>query len=182
MIEVRFHGRGGQGAVTSAELTALAAIEKGKYAQSMPSFGPERRGAPVQAYLRVSEKEIRIRAEIQEPNVVVVLDPGLLEVIDVSAGLKKDGVIVVNSSKTPEEIRRQFNFKARIACVDANKIAHEVLGVPITNTTMIGAFLKATDILKPEDIKGPINHRFNAKLAEKNIRAMEEAYKHTSVG
>lgn len=181
MLEVRFHGRGGQGAVTSAELVALAAIEKGQYAQSMPSFGPERRGAPVQAYLRVSEKEIRIRAEVNHPNVVVVLDPGLLEAVDVSAGLKDGGIIIINSAKTPEELRRQHGFKSQIATVDANKIAREVLGVPITNTTMIGAFLKATGIVSIEDLKGPINHRFNPKLAGKNIKAMEEAFKTTVV-
>lgn len=182
MLEVRFHGRGGQGAVTSAELVALATIDKGKYAQSMPSFGPERRGAPVQAYLRVSEKEIRARSEVTKPDVVVVLDAGLLEVVDVSHGLKDGGMIIVNSSKTPEEVRRAMGYKCRVATVDANKIAREVLGVPITNTTMIGALLKATEILKPEEVKGSINHRFNPKLAEKNIKAMEVAYKETTIG
>ncbi len=182
MLEVRFHGRGGQGAVTSAELVALAAIAKGKYAQSMPSFGPERRGAPVQAYMRVSDIEIRLRNEITEPNVVVVLDGGLLEVVDVGAGLKDGGTIVVNSAKTPEELRRSFNLKSRLAVVDANKIAREVLGVPITNTTMIGALLKATEILSLDDVRPQIDHRFNPKLAVKNIKAMEEAYKATVIG
>lgn len=182
MLEVRFHGRGGQGAVTSAELVALAAIDKGKYAQSMPSFGPERRGAPVQAYLRVSDTEIRFRAEIVEPNVVVVLDPGLLEVIKIDAGLRDGGIIIVNSNKTVAELRKEFGYKGKLAVVDANKIAREVLGVPITNTTMIGALLKGTGILQPADLTGSINHRFNEKLAVKNIKAMEEAYKTTTLG
>lgn len=181
MLEVRFHGRGGQGAVTSAELVALAAIDKGKYAQSMPSFGPERRGAPVQAYLRVSDKEIRLRAEILNPDVVVVLDGGLLEVLDVSSGLKDGGTIIINTTKPAELLRREFGFKCRLATVDANKIAREVLGVPITNTTMIGGLLKATGVLEPEALKGPIEHRFNTKLAAKNIKAMEEAFKLTVV-
>lgn len=181
MLEVRFHGRGGQGAVTSAELVTLAVIEKGKFAQSMPSFGPERRGAPVQAYLRVSDSEIRLRAEIMEPNVVVVLDPGLLEAIKVDSGLKDGGIIIINSNKSPKDLHEQFGFKAKLAVVDANKIAREVLGVPITNTTMIGALLKATGILSPEDLKSPIEHRFNPKLAAKNIKATEEAFKTTVV-
>lgn len=182
MLEFRFHGRGGQGAVTSAELVALAVIDKGKYAQSMPSFGPERRGAPVQAYLRVSDIEIRLRGEILEPNVVVVLDPGLLEVVNVSAGLKDGGIIVANSDKSPEELRRTFGYKSRIAVVDANKIARDVLGVPITNTTMIGALLKATSVIDPEDVKKQIERRFNPKLAVKNVKAMEEAFKTTIIG
>lgn len=182
MLEVRFHGRGGQGAVTSAELVALAVIEKGGFAQSMPSFGPERRGAPVQAYLRVSEKEIRLRSEITKPDVVVVLDAGLLTAIDVSSGLKDGGIIIVNSEKTPEEVRRQMGYRSRVATVDANKIAREVLGVLITNTTMIGALLKATEILEPSFLNSSINHRFNPKLAEKNIKAMEVAFKETLIG
>ena len=181
MLEVRFHGRGGQGAVTSAELVALAAIDKGKYAQSMPSFGPERRGAPVQAYLRVSDKEIRLRTEIVNPDVVVVLDGGLLEVLDVSAGLKEGGLIIINTVKPVAELRKEFGFKCKLATVDANKIAREVLGVPITNTTMIGGLLKVTGILEPEALKAPIEHRFNAKIASKNIKAMIEAYKLTVV-
>jgi len=181
MLEVRFHGRGGQGAVTSAELVALSAIDKGKYAQSMPSFGPERRGAPVQAFLRVDDKEIRLRGEILQPNVVVVLDSGLLEVIDVTAGIKEGGIVIVNSTKSPEDLRKTLKFNSKVAVVDANKIAREVLGVPITNTTMIGVLLKATGILKPEEVKGSIEHRFNPKLAAKNIKAMEEAYKTTII-
>lgn len=182
MLEVRIHGRGGQGAVTSAELVALAAINEGKFAQSMPSFGPERRGAPVQAFLRVSDEKIRFRGEILKPDVVVVLDEGLLSVVDVTSGLKSGGCVVVNTKLTPEGLRRAHGFKDRIVAVDASKIAREVLGVPITNTTMVGALLKAVDIVPLEAMKNPIDHRFNPKLAAKNIAAMEKAFQTAVMG
>ena len=114
MIEVRIHGRGGQGAVTSAELMALAAIDEGKYAQAFPSFGPERRGAPVVAFLRVSDEQIRVRSKVYQPDVVVVLDPTLLDIVDVSAGLKPKGTVIINSAKSAEQIQKQYGFKGRL--------------------------------------------------------------------
>src|ERR1035437_434845 len=156
MIEIRWHGRGGQGAVTSAEMLALAAISEGKYAQAVPSFGPERRGAPVQAFVRVAGQQIRMRSSITEPDVVVVLDPGLLKIVDVTSGLKSGGIVVINTTKTAQQIRDEFKIKARIATLGATKIAQEVLGVPITNTTMIGAMLRARDIVKIESLSDPL--------------------------
>ena len=111
MTEVRFHGRGGQGAVTSAELVALSAIDEGKYAQAFPSFGPERRGAPVVAFLRVSDHQIRVRSKVYNPDIVVVLDPTLLDIVDVAAGLKPGGMVIVNTAKTVEQLRQQYGFK-----------------------------------------------------------------------
>lgn len=181
MIEVRFHGRGGQGAVTSAELIALAAIEQGKHAQSMPSFGPERRGAPVQAYLRVSDETIRIRAEILNPDIIVVLDESLLEVAHAASGLKDGGLLVVNTTASPDEIRKRIGWKGRVATVDALTIALETLKVPITNTTMTGALLKAQEIVPLKSLEGPVRHRFNKKIAERNITAMNMAYEKTIV-
>src|SRR4030042_552481 len=133
MIENRVHGRGGQGAVTSAELLALAAIEEGKYAQAFPSFGPERRGAPVVAFCRISDQPIRIRANIYEPNIVVVLDSSLLKIVNVAAGLKPEGILVTTSSDSPEKVKMDLGIKNQVAAVDAVKIAREVLGLPITN-------------------------------------------------
>ncbi len=130
MIEVRIHGRGGQGAVTSAELMALAAIDEGKYAQAFPSFGPERRGAPVVAFLRVSDDQIRVRSKVYQPDVVVVLDPTLLDIVDVSAGLKPKGTVIINSAKSAEQLQKQYGFKGRLATVDATKIAMEEMRVP----------------------------------------------------
>ncbi|GAG23944.1 unnamed protein product, partial [marine sediment metagenome] len=144
LIEIRWHGRGGQGAVTSTELVAQAAINEGKYAQAFPAFGAERRGAPVVAFIRIdSSRPIRVRAEIVEPDIVVVLDPSLLRVVDVTSGLKASGILVVNTPKEPEEIIKEFGLKWSLATVDATEIARELLGVPIVNTAMIGALLKA---------------------------------------
>lgn len=175
MIEIRWHGRGGQGAVTSVELLALAAIAEGKYAQGFPSFGPERRGAPVMAFNRVADKPIKIRSGIYEPDVVVVLDPSLIGLVNVLEGLKKNGLLIVNTSKSPDEIRKQLNYKGRLATVDATTIAREELGVPIANTTMIGAVIKATDAISIDSINEPVRERFG-RLAERNVKALKRAY------
>jgi len=181
MIEIRWHGRGGQGAVTSAEILSEAAISEGKFAQAFPSFGPERRGAPVQAYVRISpDHPIRIRSSITEPDVVAVLDPGLLRAVDVASGLKPGGIVIINTVKTASQIRQEFNIKATIATVGATKIALELLGVPITNTTMIGAVLKVTEAVKMESLLEPINKRFG-RLGEKNIAAFKRAYAETVI-
>jgi pyruvate ferredoxin oxidoreductase gamma subunit len=180
MIEVRIHGRGGQGAVTSAELIALAAIAEGKYAQSFPSFGPERRGAPVLSFVRISDQPIRVRSGILQPDVVVVLDPALITVGNALSGLKKDGVIIINTQKSIKEIKEEYNIKTRTAVVNATKIARETLGLPITNTTMLGALVKVTGVVKMESLIEPLKHRFG-RIAEKNINASQRAYQETIV-
>lgn len=180
MIEVRFHGRGGQGAVTSAELMALAAIAEGKYAQAFPSFGPERRGAPVQAFLRISDTPIRLREKIYAPDVVVVLDPSLLATANVKAGLKPGGTLVANSSKPVSAVRGECGFNGRTAVADASKIAEEEMGVPITNTTMIGALMRAAGLINPDSIGGPLAARFG-KIADKNRRALDRAFAETVI-
>ncbi len=180
MIEVRFHGRGGQGAVTSAELMAQAAIAEGKYAQAFPSFGPERRGAPLQAFLRISDEPIRLREKIYEPDVVIVLDPSLLAIGGVNAGLKANGTLIVNSSKDISSVRGECQFQGRTAVVDASKIAEEELGVPITNTTMLGALMKAAKLVEHESIKKPLEERFG-RIAAKNLNALERAFKETVI-
>ncbi len=182
MVEIRWHGRGGQGAVTSAELVAQAAIQEEKYAQAFPSFSPERRGAPVLAFNRVSQgNSIRTRAEVDEPDVVMVLDASLLSIVNPTAGLKKDGLIIVNTKKSSDELRKELGIEQRIATVDASKIATETLGVPIVNTTMVGALIKATGIINLESMEGPLQKRF-ARLAERNIKAMRKAFEETSEG
>ena len=181
LVEIRWHGRGGQGAVTSAELIAQAAINEGKYAQAFPSFGPERRGAPVLAFDRIDSAEpIRIRAGITQPDVVIVLDPGLLSIMDVSSGLKETGVIIVNTKKSAKQIRSEFDIKGELATVNATKIARELLGVPIVNTTMVGALIKATELIKLESMDAPLGKRFG-KLADRNFKAMKKAYEETLV-
>ncbi len=180
MVEIRFHGRGGQGAVTSAELTALAAIEAGKFAQAFPSFGPERRGAPVMAFVRVSDRQIRTREKVYNPDVVVVLDPSLLQIVNVEAGLKDGGLVVLNSKKSVEDIRRETGLKARLAIVDATRIAMETMRVPITNTTMLGALIKGAGLLGIEALRSPIQDRFGP-IAEKNLKACQRAFEETIV-
>jgi pyruvate ferredoxin oxidoreductase gamma subunit len=176
LTEIRWHGRGGQGAVTSAEILAQAAISEGKYAQAFPSFGPERRGAPVQAFNRIdTRKPVRNRAEIREPDVVAVLDPGLLSIVNVAAGLKADGIVIVNTMKSADQIRKEFGISNKVATVNATKIAREVLGVPIVNTTMLGAIIRATGVVKKESASAPLERRFG-RLGERNIKAMETAY------
>lgn len=180
MIEIRLHGRGGQGAVTSAELVALAAIKEGKFAQAFPSFGPERRGAPVVAYCRISDEQIKVRAAIVKPDIVLVLDPSILRLVDVSNGLKADGVLVTNTRFSPEEIKKELDVKTRLATVDATGIAREELGLPITNTTMLGALLKVSAVVDKGSMIEPLQERFG-RIAERNIKAFERAYKETKL-
>ena len=180
MIEVRWHGRGGQGAVTSVEILAVAAIEEGKYAQGFPSFGPERRGAPVAAFNRVDNKRIKIRSGIYHPDAVVVLDESLIGLVNVADGLKQNGVLIVNTAKTAKELQKAIHFKGRIATVDATAIAREELGVPITNTTMLGALIKVIGIVELDSLKSPVEHRFG-RLAQKNLAAAKRAYNEVKI-
>ncbi len=180
MIEVRIHGRGGQGGVTSAEMVAIAAINEGKYAQAFPSFGPERRGAPVIAFARVSDTKIRNRTKVYAPDIVVVLDPSVMKIVNVEEGLKEDGVLVINSGKSIDELRQEFGFKTSIAKVDATHIAMEELGLPITNTTMLGALIKGKEVISVDSLVAPLEKRFG-RIAARNIKAMKRAYQETVV-
>ena len=180
MLEIRFHGRGGQGAVTTAELVARAAVEEGRFSQAFPSFGPERRGAPVMAFCRVDDERIRIRAQILEPDVAVVLDPSLMEVADPASGLKESGVLVLNSMEDAQALRDKYGIKCRLALLDAHTIAMEELKRPITNTSMLGALVKATGAVKLESLEGPINDRFG-RIAEINWNAVKRAFEETAV-
>ena len=178
MIEMRFHGRGGQGAVTSAELVAQAAINSGKYATAFPSFGPERRGAPVVAFARMDDEPVRLRSKIYNPDAVIVLDPSLLDIANPVEGLRKDGILIINSSHDVETLRKKLSYHGRIAVVDASRIAKEVIGLPITNTTMVGALVKGTQMLPIESLQEPFQKRFG-KLSARNLEAMQRAYNET---
>ena len=181
LVEIRWHGRGGQGAVTSAELLAKAAIDEGKYAQAFPSFGPERRGAPVLAFDRINSKEqIRVRAGIDEPDAVVILDSGLVNIVNVVEGLKEGGSIIINTKRSIEDIGGDFNDKWRLAVVDATGIAKELLGVNIVNTTMLGALVRVTGVVKLDSLFEPLKERFG-RLAERNINSMKKAYDDTRI-
>ncbi|WP_088335100.1 pyruvate ferredoxin oxidoreductase subunit gamma [Methanopyrus sp. KOL6] len=179
MIEIRIHGRGGQGAVTAAEILAIAAKEDGKYSQAFPFFGVERRGAPVTAFARIDDEFIKIRSQIYEPDHVIVLDSSLLAVVDVTEGLSEDGLIVINSREDREEsdeVAEEFE-DFNVYVVDATQIALDELGIPIVNTAMVGAYLKASDVLTLDAVKEAIHARFSGEIAEKNVRVVERAYR-----
>jgi len=162
------------------ELLALSAIEEGKYAQGFPSFGPERRGAPVTAFNRVDDRQIKIRSGIYHPDVVVVLDESLVALVNVTEGLKPTGILLVNTTKTLAELKKNIRFEGRIATCDATGIAREALGVPITNTTMLGALVKLTGAVKIESLDAPIKERFG-RIAPKNQAAAKRAYKEVRI-
>lgn len=175
MLELRFHGRGGQGAVTSAELLALTAIAQGDFAQAFPSFGPERRGAPVVAFSRIDKKQIRNRTAVQKPNVVIVLDPSILRIANTSDGLVEDGIQIVNTRRSADDLRKEFGLKGRLVTVDANTIAAEEIGRVITNTTMLGALIKATEVVNKDLLIEELQTRFG-RIAAGNIKALNRAY------
>ena len=183
MYEIRFHGRGGQGAVTAAELLAKAIINEGRYAQAFPSFGTERRGAPVMAFARVSDDPIVIRSEIYEPDVVVVLDSTIPTVVNVKQGLKKGGLFVLNSSKLPEEVEKELLLegKCKIATVNATKIALDTIGRPITNTAILGAISKATGWVNMDSLVKVVQERFSEAVSIRNINAMKRAYDEVNI-
>ncbi len=173
MKELRIHGRGGQGSVTAAELIATAAFEGGVSAQAFPMFGVERRGAPVQAYVRFSDKKVRLRSQIYEPDYIIVQDSTLIRDVNVFAGMKKGGIAIVNTS-TPGAWTAPEGVK--VITVDATGIALEVLGVPITNTSLMGAFAAASGEITLEAMENAIRHRFPEEIAKKNIEAARRAY------
>jgi pyruvate ferredoxin oxidoreductase gamma subunit len=162
-------------------LLAQAAIDEGKYAQAFPSFGPERRGAPVQAFIRVDDsKPIRIRAGVINPDIVVVLDPSLLDIVDVTSGLEEGGMLVINTRDSFEDIEAKFGQGYKLATIDATTIAREYLGRPIVNTTMIGALVRASSVVELDSLIPPLQKRFG-RIAENNIKAMKKAHSDTRV-
>jgi 2-oxoacid:acceptor oxidoreductase gamma subunit (pyruvate/2-ketoisovalerate family) len=177
IMEVRWHGRGGQGAWTASELLARAAVYEGKFIQSFPEFGPERMGAPVTAFTRISTEPIRIHCAVYDPDVVAVLDPTLLKTVPVADGLSEDGIIVINSKDSPIEIKKLLNSdKGKVWTVSATEIAIKILGMPITNTAMLGAVAKVTGIVSLESVEKIVKERFRRDIAEKNFAVIKEAY------
>ncbi len=178
MHEVRFHGRGGQGAVTAAELLAVAAGEEGKSSQAFPFFGVERRGAPVTSFCRINDKPIRVHQQVYAPDFVVVLDEGLLDYVDVASGLKENGVVVVNSKCDARAFSEKLKVKegVKVFVVDATGIALKSLGKPIVNTAMLGAFAKASGLVGLESVKKAVSERFEGSMKEKNLKAVEDCF------
>ena len=182
LIEIRWHGRGGQGAKTASLLLADAAFNTGKYIQGFPEYGPERMGAPITAYNRISTKPITIHSNIYEPDYVVVVDDTLIESVDVTAGLKKTGAIVINTTKDGEYLKKHLKgYEGEIYKIDARKISMETLGKYFPNTPMLAAIVKVAGIMNDEDfladMQGSFKHKFAKKpeVIEGNMKALEMA-------
>ena len=182
LIEIRWHGRGGQGAKTASLLLADAAFNTGKYIQGFPEYGPERMGAPITAYNRISDERITIHSNIYEPDYVVVVDDSLLECVDVTAGLKEDGAIVINTTKTPEEVRPLLKgYKGKVCTIDAKTISIETLGAYFPNTPMLAAIVKVSGIMPEQefldDMVGSFKHKFAKKpeVIDGNMAALKRA-------
>lgn len=168
LIEIRWHGRGGQGAKTASLLLADAAFNTGKYIQGFPEYGPERMGAPITAFNRISVNPIRVHSNIYEPDYVVVVDDTLLNSVDVTAGLKTDGAIVINTTKTIEEIKPLLKgYEGSVYAIDARKVSEEALGKYFPNTPMLAAIVKVTEIMPVENFINDMEESFKHKFAKK---------------
>jgi len=178
LVEFRWHGRGGQGAWTASELLARTALDEGKYIQSFPEFGPERMGAPVTAFTRISTEPIRLHCAIYNPDIVVVLDNTLLKTVPVTAGVNQDdNILIINSTEEPAVLKERLKVtKGKVWTVPATEIALKILGAPITNTALLGAVAKATGIITIEGVHKTLKGRFRPDLAEKNFAVIKEAY------
>ncbi len=180
-VEVRWHGRGGQGVVTASELLAGAALAEGKYLQAFPEFGPERMGAPIRAFTRISDEPIEIHSHVYIPDVVVVLDPTLLESPAITEGLSDEGKLIVNYAGTPEDVRKITKYMGRIYVVDATRIAMETIGRPIANTCCVGALVKVTNLVELKEVETQIRKMLESKIGKKatdaNVQALNRAHK-----
>ena len=182
MVEVRWHGRGGQGAKTASLLLADAAFNTGKYVQGFPEYGPERMGAPITAYNRISDERCPIHSNIYEPDYVVVVDSTLLTAVDVTSGLKKEGAIIINSSKPPKEFIPYLDgYEGQVFTIDAGKIAEEEIGRNIPNTPMLGAVVKVSGVIPEDeffkDMEASMHHKFANKphVIEGNMKALKRS-------
>jgi 2-oxoacid:acceptor oxidoreductase gamma subunit (pyruvate/2-ketoisovalerate family) len=183
LLEFRWHGRGGQGAWTASELLARTAIAEGKYIQSFPEFGPERMGAPVTAFTRISTEPIRIHCAVYDPDVVVVLDNTLLKTVPVTSGLNRnEDILIVNSTEEPASLKANLRVeKGKVWTVPATQIALKILGAPITNTALLGVVARATEIVSMDGIEKTVKERFRADIAEKNWAVIKEAFEEAKV-
>ena len=183
ITEFRWHGRGGQGVVTSNQMLGKAALAEDNFIQAFPEFGPERTGAPVRAFLRISKKPIQIYAQVYAPDVVVCIDPTLLDVVNPAEGLKAEGTLVVNSDKEPTDIRKKFGFDTgTVVTVDASTIAMEVLGRPFYNMPTMAAAVKSTGVVEFDTVVNEVLNRYPGKVGNLNKAAMERAITEAKIG
>ncbi len=181
VLEIRWHARGGQGAVTAAKTLAEMSLTKDMFFQAFPEYGPERMGAPIQCYNRLSKKPISTYCGITNPHIVVVVDPTLLDVVDITSGLDDDGIIIINTAEVPKNIREKLGVNGRkIFTVDATHISLKQLGRFMPNIPMLGAVLKATDLMEKDEavtfIRKAFDKKFPPKVVESNIKALEQAF------
>lgn len=179
-LEIRWHGRGGQGVVTANEILAGAALEEGKYMKAFPEFGPERMGAPIRAFARISDEPVKVHSQVYYPDYVMVLDPTLIGNVKVLEGMKKEGALVANYPDGRENLRRDLATDLDVHSVDATKIALETIGKPLANTAMLGALVKVSRVVDLESIKKELRTKLGAKLPpkviEKNVLSVERAF------
>lgn len=180
MLQVRIHGRGGQGVVTAAEMLSLAAFEEGRYAQAFPSFGSERMGAPVVSFCRIDDREIRVREPVVEPDALIVQDPTLLHQVDLFSGLRPDGFILINTAKSFDELGlgefvRDFR-RERLLTVPAGDLAREHTGRPVANAALLGGFAALTGLISLDAVVSAIRERFSGTIAEGNVATAMAAY------
>lgn len=179
-VEIRWHGRGGQGVVTANELLAGAAIREGKFIKAFPEFGPERMGAPIKAFTRISDEPIQVHSQVYNPDFVVVLDPTLVGHVDLTGGLKQEGAIVVNYPEGRDKLLSALGNQSNIHMVNATKIALEEVGRPIANTAMLGAFVRVSEVVSLDsvllELKAKFSVKFPEKVVQKNINSVKRAY------
>ena len=181
MLQVRIHGRGGQGVVTAAELLSVAAFLDGEHAQAFPSFGSERTGAPVVAFCRIDDREIRVREPIVAPDALIIQDPTLLYQVDVFGGLRRGGWVLLNSTKTAPELGLA-DLDARLTMVPATELAREHLGKPLPNAALLGAFAAVTGMITLDSVLAAIRERFRGAAAEGNVKAAQAAHAFAAEG
>jgi pyruvate ferredoxin oxidoreductase gamma subunit len=180
MFEVRIHGRGGQGVVTAAEILSIAAFLQGSYAQAFPSFGSERTGAPVVSFCRISEREIRLREPVMQPDALIIQDPTLLHQVDIFSGLKPDGYVLINTSRSFDELNigeiASGRRAERMCTVPANDLAMKYIGRPLPNVALLGGFSALSGLIKLDSVAAAVREKFSGKVADANIAAATTAY------
>lgn len=175
--EIRWHGRGGQGVVTASQILAQAALSEGRYVQAFPEFGPERTGAPLRGFTRISDRPIDLHSQVYTPDTVVVIDPTLLRAVNVTSGLRKGGRLLVNTPERPMELRRALgdgDFK--VYTVDATRIALDLIGGPYFNTPMLGALIRVSRVVPLASVVRMVEERFEGEIAERNVAALKRAF------
>lgn len=187
LTEIRWHARAGQGAVTAAKVVAETALAADQYLQAMPEYGPERMGAPIKAFTRISSEPIEIHCNIENPDIVIVLDDSLLDIVDVAEGVHDDGIILVNTCTPPKEVRAKLGVSegVRVACVDASGIALDTIKRDIPNTPMVGALIKATSVVDLETFKGllakNLSKKFGQEMIDANWASVDRAFEEVTV-